>query len=199
MWWCLSVRWPVPALSPPGASSERGNTTSKLPSRAMESPSVSSISWVGYTTEVMQTLTPNALVMFWLFTAGIAHADGGDASAETGGSDTGNTEVKADSLVASAQGVSAASKPAVEHQEVTLDNGLRVIAMRDPTPGLVAVQTWISVGSGDEVTPGSSGYAHFFEHLMFHGTPTWSGPAREARLVALGVEENAWTSQDETC
>jgi zinc protease len=88
---------------------------------------------------------------------------------------------------------------AVEHKELILDNRLRVIALRDPTPGLVAVQTWISVGSGGENTPGSTGYAHFFEHLMFHGTPTLTGEAREARLVALGVEENAWTSLDETC
>jgi len=80
-----------------------------------------------------------------------------------------------------------------------MDNGLRVVVLPDSTPGLVAVQTWISVGSGAENVPGSTGYAHFLEHLMFHGTPTLSGPQREARLVAMGVEENAWTSQDETC
>ena len=45
----------------------------------------------------------------------------------------------------------------VEHVEARLSNGLRVIAIKDPTPGLVAVQTWISVGSGDEITPGSTG------------------------------------------
>jgi zinc protease len=88
---------------------------------------------------------------------------------------------------------------AVEPWSRTLENGLRVVIMRDATPGLVAVQTWISVGSGGESEAGATGYAHFFEHLMFHGTPTLSGDAREARLVALGVEENAWTSQDETC
>ena len=88
---------------------------------------------------------------------------------------------------------------AVEPLSKTLENGLRVVVLEDPTPGLVAVQTWISVGSGSEAAPGSTGYAHFFEHLMFHGTPSLSGDAREARLVALGVEENAWTSQDETC
>jgi zinc protease len=80
----------------------------------------------------------------------------------------------------------------------SLKNGLDVILLPLDTPGLVSVQTWMEVGSGDEVEPGSTGFAHFFEHLMFHGTPALSGKARELRLLELGFEENAWTSQDAT-
>ena len=81
----------------------------------------------------------------------------------------------------------------------TLPSGLQVVVIPLDTPGLVAIQTWMDVGSRHEVLPGTTGYAHFFEHLMFHGTPTLSGDAREERLVALAVTENAWTSDDTSC
>lgn len=80
----------------------------------------------------------------------------------------------------------------------TLPNGLRVVVVPLDTPGIVAVQTWVGVGSGDEVQPGTTGFAHFFEHLMFHGTPTLPRRAREDRLEELGVAENAFTSRDDT-
>ncbi len=87
--------------------------------------------------------------------------------------------------------------PATVHE--TLDNGLEVVVIPLATPGLVAVQTWMDVGARHELVPGSTGYAHFFEHLMFHGTPTLSADEREARLLELAVSENAWTSDDVTC
>jgi len=80
----------------------------------------------------------------------------------------------------------------------TLDNGLKVVLLPIDTPGLVAVQTWMRVGSGEETVPGLTGFAHFFEHLMFHGTEEMPGPVREKKLLALSVTENAWTSQDAT-
>jgi zinc protease len=81
-----------------------------------------------------------------------------------------------------------------------LENGLEVyvIPMGATSEGVVALATWMEVGSRDEVEPGSTGFAHFFEHLMFHGTPTWPAEKREQRLLALGLQENAWTWLDET-
>lgn len=79
-----------------------------------------------------------------------------------------------------------------------LDNGLQVLIVPMDTE-LVSIQTWIKVGSGDELSEGQSGYAHFFEHLMFHGTETWSREKRQSTLLELGAEENAWTSSDYTC
>jgi zinc protease len=70
----------------------------------------------------------------------------------------------------------------------TLHNGLRVLVLPTSDTGVVSVQTWINVGSGAEIEPGTTGYAHFFEHLMFHGTPTLGRVAREQRLVEMGVE-----------
>lgn len=80
-----------------------------------------------------------------------------------------------------------------------LDNGLTVIVLPVDTPGLVAVETWMDVGSGNEVEPGMTGFAHFFEHLMFHGSLKLPGSEREKRLLELGVDENAWTNEDHTC
>src|SRR5712691_11528335 len=55
--------------------------------------------------------------------------------------------------------------------EATLANGLKVIVVPTGFPNLVTIQIPVQVGSRNEVEPGKSGYAHFFEHLMFRGTP----------------------------
>ena len=52
----------------------------------------------------------------------------------------------------------------------TLDNGLEVIVMPMPSSGLVAYWSIVRTGSRDEYEPGRSGFAHFFEHMMFRGT-----------------------------
>jgi zinc protease len=80
----------------------------------------------------------------------------------------------------------------------TLDNGVAVHVVPMPSPGVVTFGTWMSVGSRDEVDPGRTGFAHFFEHLMFLGTPTLSGADRERALLRMGAEDNAWTWLDET-
>lgn len=79
-----------------------------------------------------------------------------------------------------------------------LENGCRVVVVPMPTPGVVATAMWVSVGSRNETEPGQTGFAHFFEHLMFHGTPTLRASAREAALLELGIGDNAWTWFDET-
>ncbi len=81
----------------------------------------------------------------------------------------------------------------------TLDNGLQVhvVPMRS-APGVVAVYTWMAVGSRDEVDVGRTGFAHFFEHLMFFDTETVDREERERRMLRMGVEGNAWTWLDET-
>src|SRR5512143_1779872 len=56
--------------------------------------------------------------------------------------------------------------------EKTLPNGLKVIVVPTGFPNLVTIQIPVQTGSRNEVEPGKSGFAHFFEHLMFRGTPT---------------------------
>ena len=55
-----------------------------------------------------------------------------------------------------------------------LDNGLRVIVVPTDYPEVVSLQIPIQSGSRNEIEEGKSGFAHFFEHMMFHGTPTYS-------------------------
>jgi len=97
-----------------------------------------------------------------------------------------------------AEEVAAGSLLPRDTKVVKLDNGLQVVVLPVDTPGLVSVQTWMQVGSGEEAVAGLTGFAHFFEHLMFHGTEKMPGDVREKELLRLSVDENAWTSQDAT-
>ncbi len=56
----------------------------------------------------------------------------------------------------------------------TLDNGLQMVVIPYDSPGTVAYYTVVRTGSRDEVEPGHSGFAHFFEHMMFRGTEKYS-------------------------
>jgi zinc protease len=79
----------------------------------------------------------------------------------------------------------------------TLDNGLRVLLLEDHRSPVTALQVWYRVGSRNE-TRGHTGLAHFLEHMMFKGTPTY-GPRQFSRLVEQnGGRDNAFTSQDVT-
>jgi zinc protease len=80
----------------------------------------------------------------------------------------------------------------------TLANGLTAHVVPMPSPGVAAVYVWMTVGSRDEIDAGRTGFAHFFEHLFFYGTPTLGGKDREQVLVRLGADENAYTWNDET-
>jgi zinc protease len=55
------------------------------------------------------------------------------------------------------------------HTRVTLANGLDVLVHEDHDCPIVAVNIWYHVGSKNE-TPGRTGFAHLFEHLMFEGS-----------------------------
>src|SRR5687767_9666288 len=57
----------------------------------------------------------------------------------------------------------------IEFSEYTLPNGLHVILHKDNSTPNVAVSVLYHVGSKNEVK-GRTGFAHFFEHLMFEGT-----------------------------
>jgi zinc protease len=81
---------------------------------------------------------------------------------------------------------------------MTLDNGMVVHAVPMPTPGVVSVATWMKVGSRDEVDAGRTGFAHFFEHLMFYGTESMGREEREQAVLRMGIDDNAWTWCDET-
>jgi zinc protease len=82
--------------------------------------------------------------------------------------------------------------------EKTLANGLRVYVVSYDSPGLVAYYSIVRTGSRNEVEPGKSGFAHFFEHMMFHGTERYPQDKYNAEIKAMGADSNAFTSDDLT-
>jgi zinc protease len=80
----------------------------------------------------------------------------------------------------------------------TLDNGLEVLFVPYDSPGLAAFFTMFRVGSRDELEPGRSGFAHFFEHLAFRGSKNHSGEEWEHTTKSLGLDTNASTDDDVT-
>jgi zinc protease len=83
-------------------------------------------------------------------------------------------------------------------EKKTLGNGLQVMAVPFDSPGIVAYVTVVRTGSRDEVEPGHSGFAHFFEHMMFRGTKKHPASEYNDQLKAMGADSNANTSDDRT-
>jgi len=84
------------------------------------------------------------------------------------------------------------------YQKETLPNGLRVIMIPMESPGLVAYYSIVRTGSRDEVEPGKSGFAHFFEHMMFRGTKKYPGSVYDSVITSIGASANAYTTDDYT-
>ena len=82
--------------------------------------------------------------------------------------------------------------------ERTLPNGLRVVVVPTGFPNIVSVQIPVQTGSRNEVEPGKSGFAHFFEHMMFRGTKAYPPDAYQAILTQSGARQNAFTTDDFT-
>ncbi len=80
----------------------------------------------------------------------------------------------------------------------TLDNGLKVIVVPMSSGGLVAYWTIVRTGARDEVEPGRTGFAHFFEHMMFRGTEKYPADAYNDLTTRIGADTNAYTSDDLT-
>ncbi|MCY1035884.1 pitrilysin family protein [Corallococcus sp. BB11-1] len=79
-----------------------------------------------------------------------------------------------------------------------LPNGLTVVRVPFNSPGIVAYITSVRVGSRNEVEPGRTGFAHFFEHMMFKGTKSNPEGQRERILGGFGFDDNAFTTDDIT-
>jgi zinc protease len=85
-----------------------------------------------------------------------------------------------------------------EVQRSTLDNGLKVLLIPMPSDGLVAYWSIVRTGSRDEVEEGVTGFAHFFEHMMFRGSEKYPGPIYDGIVKSMGASANAFTSDDLT-
>lgn len=85
----------------------------------------------------------------------------------------------------------------VEFTEYELDNGLDVILHQDNTAPVVTVGVMYHVGAKDE-EEGRTGFAHFFEHLLFEGTENIDRGEWFNIVAANGGSNNANTTQDRT-
>lgn len=92
----------------------------------------------------------------------------------------------------------AAPPPGVAPREnvlrATLDNGLRVIIVRNALSPVTTVVINYEVGS-DETPPGFPGMAHAQEHMMFRGSPGLDAAQLANISAALGGDDNADTQQ----
>lgn len=79
----------------------------------------------------------------------------------------------------------------------TLDNGLEVTIVADPSMPIVATQVWYHVGAANE-DKDSRGLAHLFEHLMFGATDRYARGDYSKFITSVGGDDNASTSPDET-
>lgn len=93
--------------------------------------------------------------------------------------------------------ISVSAQNKIEFREFTLDNGLHVIMHQDNSTPIVAVSVLYHVGSKNE-RPDRTGFAHFFEHLLFEGTENIPRGEYMNKVQAIGGTLNAFTSNDIT-
>ena len=89
---------------------------------------------------------------------------------------------------------------AAENEAVTfftLENGMDVVVVEDHRAPAVQQMVWYRAGSADE-PKGSSGVAHFLEHLLFKATDKMESGEFSATVAANGGRDNAFTSYDYT-
>jgi predicted Zn-dependent peptidase len=90
-----------------------------------------------------------------------------------------------------------ASAQSVSFEEYDLSNGLHVILHQDNTAPVVTTSVMYHVGAKDE-QPDRTGFAHFFEHLLFEGTKNIENGAWFSIVTENGGSNNANTTDDRT-
>jgi len=92
---------------------------------------------------------------------------------------------------------SAADKLVIPYEKYQLENGLTVILHEDRSDPLVHVDVTYHVGSGREEV-GKSGFAHFFEHMMFQGSENVGDEQHFKIISEAGGTLNGTTNTDRT-
>ncbi len=92
---------------------------------------------------------------------------------------------------------STAQENRIKYEQYTLKNGMRVILHQDNSTPIVAVSVLYHVGSKNE-DPARTGFAHFFEHLLFEGSENIGRGEYMGLIKDNGGTLNANTSYDRT-
>jgi zinc protease len=91
----------------------------------------------------------------------------------------------------------AVRPPKLQYQRLVLPNGMVVILHQDKSTPIVHVELWYHVGSKNE-KPGRTGFAHFFEHMMFKGSRNVDPEQHTSIVASVGGQANAYTNEDTT-
>lgn len=83
-----------------------------------------------------------------------------------------------------------------DYEKVELENGFTAYLINGGAPDQLAYVSMVRTGARDEVEEGRTGYAHFFEHMMFRGTEKY--PKYDEITASMGAARNAFTSNDMT-
>lgn len=100
-------------------------------------------------------------------------------------------------LFAAALAVISSSVTAEEVTTFQLDNGMDIVVIEDHRAPVVVHMLWYRAGSADEPV-GSSGVAHYLEHLLFKATETVESGEFQRVVAENGGSDNAFTSYDYT-
>jgi zinc protease len=91
----------------------------------------------------------------------------------------------------------AVRPPKLQYQRLVLPNGMVVILHQDKSTPIVHAELWYHVGSKNE-KPGRTGFAHFFEHMMFKGSRNVDPEQHTSIVASVGGQANAYTNEDTT-
>jgi zinc protease len=91
----------------------------------------------------------------------------------------------------------AVRPPKLDYTMTTLPNGMNVVFLEDHSTPIVHLQMWYHVGSKNE-RPGRTGFAHFFEHMMFKGSKNVEPEGHPSYISSVGGQSNAYTNEDAT-
>ncbi len=100
-------------------------------------------------------------------------------------------------LILGLSSLTLAQTTSIDFEKYTLDNGLKIILHQDNSTPIVAVSIMYEVGGKDSFE-GRTGFAHFFEHLLFEGSENIGRGEIDDYIQSAGGAMNANTSNDRT-
>lgn len=83
-------------------------------------------------------------------------------------------------------------------KKTILENGIRILTKKIPYVRSVSLGIWVNTGARDE-TSTENGLSHFIEHMIFKGTHRRSAYQIAKEFDAIGGQNNAFTSMENTC
>lgn len=85
----------------------------------------------------------------------------------------------------------------MQHQQTTLNNGLRIITAERPQTETVSLGIWVNTGSAYE-SKEINGISHFVEHMVFKGSEKRNSVQISEEIENVGGQNNAYTSKEFT-